>query len=439
MKRISAIIWVIIWAAMPARAAVDVQQITSPGGIDAWLVEENSIPFVALEIRFRGGSVLDADGKRGAINLMMATLEEGAADLDAQDFAAARDALAASFHFRVFDDVTSISARFLTENRDAAMALLKTALMQPRFDQSAIDRVREQVLSGIRSDATNPSSIAGQTFDALVWGDHPYASSRDGTIETVTGLTRADMLAAYAQVFALDRMYVSAVGNISAQELGELLDELLGEFPATAAPLAPRADYQLSGGIAVIDFDTPQAVALFGHAGIKRDDDDYMAAYILNEVLGGNGLESRLMEEVREKRGLTYGIGTYLLPMDYGELILGQVRSDNSRMAESIEIIKLEWAKIAETGLTAEELEEAKTYLTGAYALRFDGNAPIARIMVGMQMIGLPVDYIRTRNDQVRAITLEDINRVARRIYQPDELFFVVVGQPEGVENVNSP
>ena len=437
MKRIYAAFWVVLLAAMPVQAAVEVQQITSPGGIDAWLVEENSIPFVALEIRFRGGSVLDKSGKRGAINLMMATLEEGAADLDAQGFAAAREALAASFHFRVFDDVASISAQFLTENRDAAIALLKTALMQPRFDQSAIDRVREQVLSGIRSDATDPGSIAGQTFDALVWGDHPYASSRDGTIETVTGLTRDDITDAYDQVFALDRMFVSAVGNISAEELGALLDELLGDLPATAAPLAQRANYQLSGGISVIEFDTPQAVALFGHAGITRDDDDYMAAYILNEVFGGSGFDSRLMEEVREKRGLTYGIGTYLVPMDYGELILGQVRSDNSRMAESIEVIKQEWAKIAETGLTAQELEDAKTYLTGAYALRFDGNAPIARIMVGMQMIGLPVDYIRTRNDQVRAITLEEINRVARRIYQPDELFFVVVGRPDGVESSN--
>ncbi|MFV2038428.1 MAG: M16 family metallopeptidase, partial [Paracoccaceae bacterium] len=183
--------------------------------------------------------------------------------------------------------------------------------------------------------------------------------------------------------------------------------------------------------------DTPQSVALFGHVGIKRDDPEYIPAYILNEIFGGNGFESRLMREVREKRGLTYGVGTFLVPMEYGELVMGQVRSDNGRMAESIEVIKQEWAKIAETGVTAQELEDAKTYLTGAYPLRFDGNAPIARIMVGMQMIGLPVDYISTRNDQVNAVTLEEINRVARRIYQPDNLRFVVVGRPDGVENSN--
>lgn len=435
MKNVTIIWGLILWLASPAWAEVEIQQITSPGGINAWLVEEHSIPFTALEIRFRGGSALDAVGRRGAINLMMATLEEGAADLDAQGFAAAREALAASFHFNVYDDVAAISARFLTENRDAAMVLLRSALMQPRFDQSAVDRVREQVLSNIRSDATSPGDIAGQNFDQLAWGDHPYASSRSGTLDSVAALTRDDMFAAKARVFGLDRVFVSAVGDITADELGALLDELLGDLPDSTVPLAARANYQLGQGITVIDFDTPQSVALFGHQGIKRDDPDYMAAYVLNEVFGGGGFESRLMTEVREKRGLTYGVSTFLVPMDYGELIMGQVRSDNSSIAESIQVIRDEWAKIGETGLTVQELEDAKTYLTGAYALRFDGNAPIARIMVGMQMIGLPVDYIRTRNDLVNALTLDEINRVARRVYQAENLYFVVVGQPEGVES----
>ncbi len=437
MKKLVILIVLTMAFSTPVRAAVEVQELTSPGGINAWLVEERSIPFIALEIRFRGGSALDEPGKRGAISLMMATLEEGAAELDSQGFAAAREALAASFRFNVYDDVTTISARFLTENRDAAVALLKTALLEPRFDQVAIDRVRAQVLSIIKSDATDPSDIAGTNFDQLAWGDHPYASSRNGTLETVQGLSRQDMVDARARVFAQDQMYVSAVGDISAQELGLLLDELLGGLPQTGGPLAKTANYQLTSGTTVIPFDTPQSVALFGHQGIKRDDPDYMAAYVLNEVFGGGGFESRLMTEVREKRGLTYGVGTSLVPMDYGELILGQVRSDNASMAESIAVIRDEWAKIGETGLTAQELQDAKTYLTGAYALRFDGNAPIARIMVGMQMIGLPVDYIRTRNDLINALTLAEINRVARRIYQPENLHFVVVGQPDGVETGN--
>ena len=419
---------------LPAFAAVEVQEITSPGGVDAWLVEEHSIPFVALEIRFRGGSALDAPGKRGAINLMTGLLEEGAGDLDARAFAQATEALAARFRYRVFDDVLAISASMLTENREAATALLKSSIMEPRFDQEAIDRVREQVLAGIRSSATDPSSIAGDAFYLSAFGDHPYGQDKSGTIESVSALTRDDIVDAFGRVFALDRIYVSAVGDITAAELGALLDTLLGDLPETAAPLAPRAEYGLTGEVEVIPFDTPQSVALFGHQGITRDDPDYMAAYVANEILGGSGFEARLMTEVREKRGLTYGVSSFLSPMEYNELILGSVRSDNTKIAEAIEIIHAEWAKMAETGVTADELEDAKTYLTGAYALRFDGNAPIARIMVGMQMSDLPVDYIRTRNDELNALTLEEVNRVAARIYDPEALHFVVVGQPVGLE-----
>lgn len=423
--------------ALPAGAAVEIQEVTSRGGISAWLVEEHSIPFVALEIRFDGGSVLDAPGKRGAINLMSALLEEGAADLDSRSFSEAREELAASFSYRVYDDTMSISARFLSENSADAMALLKTSLMDPTFADADIERVRGQVLSGIRSDATDPSSIASEAFNAMVWGDHAYATDRSGTEQSVTALTRDDMFAAHKAVFTRDRLYVSAVGDITTQELAELMDELLGDIPVGGAPLAEHADFLMTGGTTVIPFQSPQSVALFGHQGITRDDPDYIPAYVLNEVFGGNGLDSRLMVEVREKRGLTYGIGTFLVPMDYGELIMGQVRSDNSKMAESIEVIKAEWAKVADAAITQEELDEAKTYLTGAYALRFDGNAPIARIMVGMQMTGLSSEYISTRNDLVDAVTIEDIRRVAKRIYQPENLRFVVVGEPEGVESTD--
>lgn len=435
MKHLIATLFIL--GATPVFAAVEIQEVTSPDGVRAWLVEEHSIPFTALEIRFRGGSALDEPAKRGAINLMTGLLEEGAGELDSQGFSQARETLAASFEYRVYDDALSISSRFLSENREEAIALLKSSIMQPNFAQADIDRVRAQVLSSIRSSVTDPSDIAGKTFDNLAWGDHPYGSDRDGTEESVNALTREDMLVAHRAVFALDRVYIGAVGDITSAELGALIDELLGDIPAKGKPLAERAEFQLSGGTTVVPFDTPQSIALFGHQGIKRDDPDYMPAFILNEVFGGRGLDSRLMTEVREKRGLTYGIGTSLVPMDYGELVVGQVRSDNSRMAESIDVIRAEWADIAENGLTEQELEDAKTYLTGAYALRFDGNAPIAKIMVGMQMVGLGPDYISTRNDLVNAVTLADIKRVAKRIYQPENLHFVVVGQPDGLESTN--
>ncbi|MBU2359673.1 MAG: insulinase family protein, partial [Alphaproteobacteria bacterium] len=203
-------------AASTARAAIDIQQVTSPGGIKAWLVEDHNIPFTALEIRVRGGASLDLPGKRGATNLMMATLEEGAGDLDAQAFQTKREDLAASYGFDAGDDMVSISAQFLTDNRDAAVALLRDAIVNPRFDQTAVDRVRQQVLANIASAAKSPQDIAGKAFDAAAFGDHPYGSSLSGTVESVTALTRDDIVTAHANALTRDRVYVGAVGDISA-------------------------------------------------------------------------------------------------------------------------------------------------------------------------------------------------------------------------------
>ena len=419
--------------AMTASAQIEIQEITSPDGIDAWLVEEESIPFVALEIIFDGGATLDLPGKRGATNLMMALLEEGSGDLDARAFQEKRENLAASFGFSTGDDAVTVSAVFLVENQDEALALLRDALVNPRFDQSAIDRVRAQVLSGIRSDATNPNRIAGATLDALAFGDHPYGSSLDGTAESVAGLTQQDLFDAHRNALSTGRVYVGAAGDISADALGVLVDDLLGALPEDVPALPDRIDFDLSGGTTIVPFDTPQSVALFGHSGIERDDDDFFAAFILNEVMGGRGVESRLMREVREKRGLTYGVSTFLVPKDLSEMYLGQVASANDRIADAIAVIRDEWALMANEGLSQEELDDAKTYLTGAYPLRFDGNADIAGILAGMQSVGLSTDYVANRNDFINAVTLDDVNRVAAELLDPENLHFVVVGQPEGL------
>lgn len=432
MTRIWAALIAIVGFALPLQAAVEVQEIETPGGIKAWLVEEHSIPFTALEIVFQGGTSLDREGKRGEVNLMMATLEEGAGELNAQGFAEARDALAADFSFNAGMDSVSVSTRFLTENREPSMALLRTALLEPRFDQVAVDRVRGQVQSILRSEVTDPSSIASNTFFATLFGDHPYGSNENGTMESVAGLTREDMFAAKDHVMVRDRVYVAAVGDISAEELSVLLDNLLGELPAKGPTLPTRVEPQLTGAATVIEFATPQSVVVFGQKGLPRDHPDFIPAYIANEILGG-GSEARLMQEVREKRGLTYGIGAYLMSLDHSDLILGQFASGNGTVAEAIDVVRDEWAKLVAEGISAEELEMAKTYLTGAYALRFDGNGPIARILVGMQMEGLSPDYITERNDLVNAVTLEEINRVVRDLYDPERLSFVVVGQPEGL------
>jgi zinc protease len=420
--------------ALPALAEVKIKEVTSPGGIRAWLVEDHNLPFTALDIRFLGGTSLDAPGKRGAVNLMTALIEEGAGDLDSQGFAKARDSLAAEFRFDSDLDGVDVSAKVLTENRAQALALLHQALTRPRFDPDAIERVRGQVLSVLRQNAKDPDRLASQALMARAFGSHPYGSDGNGTEESVKALTRDDVVAAWKGALARDRVYVAVAGDVTAAELGPMLDALLGDLPATGAPQPGRAELNARGGVKQISFPGPQSSISFYQGGIRFEDPDYFAAAVLEEILGGDRFNSRLMNEVREKRGLTYGVGTSLTTLDHGEMISGHLATANDKAAEAIQVIRDQWADLAKNGVSADELEAAKTYMTGSYPLRFDGNARIASILVGMQILGLPVDYPATRNARIAAVTAEDVKRVAARLLQPDDLFFVVVGDATGLK-----
>ncbi|PQO23801.1 peptidase M16 [Rhodobacteraceae bacterium WD3A24] len=434
MKRLFFALAAAVTLALPARAAVEITELTSPGGIDAWLAEDHSLPFTAIEIRFRGGAALDPDGAEGAVHLMTALLEEGSNGMDAQGFAATLEGLGARLDFDSSHDTVAVSARFLTENRGESAELLRAALTEPSFAPVAVERVRGQVLSGLRSDARDPNAIASRRFAELAFGDHPYATPAEGTMESVADLSRDDLIAAHEAALARDRVYVSAVGDITPDALGALIDSVLGELPTTGAPMPEPADIGLTGGLTVVPFEGPQSVVTFGHKGIARDDPDFMTAYLMIEVLGGGRFGTRLMHDLREERGLTYGVRSYLVPRDLASTIRGGFSSRNEYVAQAIGLVREEWARMAEEGLTEQELDEVKTYMTGAYPLRFDGNAQIARIMVGMQLDDMPVSYIEERNDMVRDVTLDDIRRVAQRLLDPEGLHFVVVGQPEGME-----
>lgn len=421
--------------AVPAHA-IDIQKVTSPGGIEAWLVEDHSIPFTALSLDFQGGASLEAPGRRGAINLMTGLLEEGAGKLDATGFAQAVEDLGADLSFDVSDDALSIRMRALTENRDQAAGLLAQALTQPRFDEDAVERVRAQVQAIIRSEATDPQSIAAKEMASQAWGDHPYATSINGTADSIAALTRKDLVAAKNRVLARDRVVIGAAGDITPDELGALLDQVLGGLPEKGtAPLPEQAELQLSGGVTVIDWDSPQTIVSFAGPGLPIDDPDYFAAYVANHILGGGGFSSRLMDEIREKRGLTYGIGTGLATGLYGQTWQGGMAGSNANIEQALQLIRQEWDRMAEDGVTEQELNDAKTYLTGEYPLRFDGNRKIASILSGMQLAGFPIDYVNTRNDKVEAVTASDVQRVADRLLRSDELRFVLVGRPEGLDD----
>ena len=418
--------------AAPARA-LEIQDLRSPGGAVFWLVEEPSIPIVALEISFAGGARLDPEGRAGLANMMAGLIEEGAGDLDAVGFAKARDDLSARFGFSAGRDTMEVSARMLVETLEPSVALLATALASPRFDQEPVGRVRAQILSVIAESGTEPGTVAAKAWYAGAFPDHPYGRPTDGTAESVAAITRDDLVAARARLLTRANARIAVVGAIDASRAGRMVDTVLAGLEQGTPLVSERTGDTPPPGLRVIELDVPQSAAVFGHAGLARDDPDFISAYVMNYVLGGGGLGSRLMEEVREKRGLAYSVYAYLSVRDETALYLGAVQTANERMAESLEVIKAEWARMAAEGIAAEELDRARRYLTGAFPLRFDSNAKIANYLVFMQEENLGIDYLERRNGLIEAVTLEDVKRVAARLLKPSSLSIVVVGQPTGL------
>ncbi|MEL7346314.1 MAG: pitrilysin family protein [Pseudomonadota bacterium] len=420
----------------PAAAGIEIAEETSPAGIVFWHVEEPSIPMVALEVRFEGGAALDPAGLAGLSRMTVDMLDEGAGDLDATAFAAEADALSMRMGFSAGRDATSLSARFLTETLTPAAALLAQALAAPRFDADALDRVRARMLSSIASSETDPGTLARDAWYVSAFAGHPYAIPARGTAESVAAVTLEDLAAQVPRLMSRDRATVAVVGAIDAAAAGVLIDQVLAGLPETApadAVIPPVPPVAPPAGVEVIELDVPQATALFGHGGLERSDPDYIPAFVMNYVLGGGGFSSRLMTEVREKRGLAYGVYSYLSDLEGAPLYLGSVQTENARIAESLSVIRAEWARMAAEGVTDEELADAKRYLTGAFPLRFDTNAKIAGFMIRAQQAGLSRDYVDLRNGLIEAVTREDIARVAARLLDEEALSIVVVGTPEGL------
>lgn len=418
-------------AVAPARA-VTIDRVVSPGGIEAWLVEDRTIPVIAVEIAFRGGAALDPAGKEGLAGMVSGLLDEGAGELDSQAFQERLNDLAISLGFDAGLDIFIGSLKTLSENRDQAFELLRLALTVPRFDPEAVERIRSQISAYLERQAEDPGHIAARTWWEAAFPGHPYGRPVSGTTNSVVAITAEDLHAFAARRLARDRLVIAVVGDISADELAPLLDATFGGLPEVAAPAeVAEAAPETTGAVTVVPRDIPQSVVVFGQAGLKRDDPDWYGAYVVNYVLGGGGFSSRVYAELREKRGLAYSVYSYLNPLDHAGLILGGIGTRNDQARESLDLIRAEWRRMREAGPTAQELADAKAFLTGSFPLRLDSTDRIAGILVSIQLDDLGIDYLDRRAALIEAVSLEDVRRIAKRLLDPDALTFVVVGQPD--------
>ncbi len=420
-------------ATAPAASAMTIEKIVSPSGIEAWLVREQAVPLVTLNYSFHGGSSQDGAEKTGTANLAADLLDEGAGDLDAKTFHERLENHAIELSFQVGRDEFHGSLRALNEHRVEAFDLLRLALTAPRFDAEAVERVRRQSIAGLQRDTTNPNNIASRRWWQTAFPGHPYGRETKGTLESLPTITADDLRDYVRRVFARNELTLSIVGDVDAKTAGELIDRAFAKLPAKN-DLRPVADAKPEGlgRRIVVNLDVPQAVVTFGGLGLARNDPDFMAGYIVNHILGGGSFSSRLYKEVREKRGLAYGVSDSLVWFKRAAVVLGGTATRADRTGDALAIIEAETKRMADDGPTAEELAAAKSYLKGAYALSLDTSSKIAAQLTQIQLDKLGIDYMQRRSAMIDAVTLADAKRVAKRLFGGGMLV-TVVGRPKGL------
>jgi zinc protease len=408
-----------------------IQTVRSPGGIEAWLIEDYTVPLIALQFGVPGGSAQDPPGKAGVAHFLSGILDEGAGPYDSQAFHERLDDFAIELHFDADRDGLSGHLKTLVKHRDEAFEMLRLALNEPRFDAEPLDRVRAQIEAGLRHESTDPDTMANRAWFKTAFPDHPYGRPVKGTLDSLPRIGRDDLIAYRERIVARDSLKIAVVGAIDAEALAHELDRVFGSLPARAEPV-PVATVapMMIGTRQIIDLDIPQSSIRFGSAGIDRKDPDWVAATLVNHVFGGGTFSSRLFQEVREKRGLAYSVYSQLMPLDHAPLLLGGTSTKNERAFESLAIIEQEIASLIAEGPSADELDKAKKFQIGSYALRFDTSTKIASQLVQIQMDDLGIDYMDRRNSLVAAVTLDDVRRTAKRLFGNGKLLVTMVGRP---------
>ena len=420
--------------ASPKTRAENVQRVITPAGLEAWLVESYAVPLVALEFSARGGAAQDPPGKEGVATLLAGLLDEGAGPYDSRAFHRAVEDLAVHIGFGADRDLLSGHLQTLSRNIDEAFALFKLTLNDARFDEDAIERVRGQLMADIRRDANEPDAMVAKAFRETAFPDHPYGRAARGELASLERLTRGDLEAMRGALFAREHLKIAVVGAIDAGTLATRLDEAFAGWPSRGR-LGPVTDISVHevGSRKIIDLDVPQTTMRFGRPGIARKDPDHFSAVVINHILGGGVFTARLFNEVREKRGLAYSVYSQLHEFDHCPLMIGGAATKNERAGETLEVIEAQCRLLSSDGPSPDELDKAKKFLTGSYALRFDTSTKIASQLVNIQLDGLQPSYLDERNAKIDAVTLEDARRVATRLLGDGKVLVALAGRPQGL------
>lgn len=417
----------------PRAEAIDIQQVTTSRGIKVWLVRDKTAPLVSLSFSFAGGTASEPDSQKGATGLMARMLTDGAGTLPAQAFRLRQEEAAVSLDFGASPDRLNGSLRVLSANRDQGFDLLRLALTAPRFDADMLEQRRSQAIASFNQAEQRPRAVAERTMMRTMFAGHPYARDYQDLRDTLKTIAPSDLRARAAALLRRDGLIVAAVGDVDADGLAQALDRAFGDLPA-GEPVAaiPQWTPSYKQHSVAVERPVPQSAIVMAMPGVLRADPDWYAALVLSHILGG-GQQSRLFTEVRDKRGLAYSVSSSLRPAAKASLLVISTGSANDRVAETIQVIRREIARLREQGVDDQELDDAKTYLIGALALSLDSSRAVAGLLHGLQVDGLPRDSLDRRTGLIAVVTKADVDRVARRLLRDDATVTVVVGKPQGL------
>lgn len=421
-----------LWA--PAAHAINVQEVTTSSGLTAWLVEDPSLPLVSVRIVFRdAGAASDTSALSGRAYLAGELLMEGAGTRNALAFQQEVESRAIRLSTSVDEDLFKISMATLSSEKTAAFALLGDMILRPRFESADVRRLQDQTRAQLRQLEASPEYALQRAWAKAAYGTHPYGNPTLGTVDTIARLDSKTLTDFTKRAFARNRLLIAVAGDISANELRGLLEKNLAPLHAQAKPdhHIPDTSLATQGKTIEVEKNIPQTLAAFGLNGVKRTDKDYFPAFVMNQVLGGGGsLNSRLGDEIREKRGLAYSVSSQLDTNLYSGILAGQFATRNERISEAVTQLKETIHEMRQNGAKEQEIEDAKRYLIGSFPLNLDSNDDVTSYLISMQLYVLGRDYLDKRNDLIRAVTLEQANHMAARLLDDKNMLVVLVGNP---------
>lgn len=411
--------------------ALDFKKLKTKSGIEFWFVQDNSIPIISLSFSFKGGSSLELQDQHGLANLMVSLMDEGTRNLNSQEFKKLMKLNGMKLSFSSQKDRIDGVFQVISSQADQGFELFKEALNYPRFSEDEIKKVKNQISSSIKIDQSNISTIASNKFNEYFFGDHIFKRNIKGTIKSLENLNRQDILNFHKKSFQKNNLVIGVAGDITDEKIKNLIESVFGKLQDKFAIPDIELFSNLSTGKQVFKMKTPQTSVLFGHPGLKRNNEDFFALRIANYILGGGGFQSRLYKNIREKKGLVYSVYSYLLPFESDGVIVGGFQTRNKSVYETINSVKKNWKSMNTRGVSKEELSNAKAYFNGSFTRNFTSTSSIAALLKIVQYYKLGENYFQNREKIINNIDYEMVNRVASKYFKTENLFFMIVGDPK--------